>query len=102
MNKGQDSAGLLPSAGGFDIDLTIAIWRPRRPVQPRAPPRAAGRSPPAPPGAAAAAAAFIAVHSASASGQVTDTFYGRIVTATQRMRFYWARKSNPERRNSVV
>lgn len=35
------------------------------------------------------------MHLVQASGQVTDSFYGRNVTATQRMRFYWARKSKP-------
>lgn len=40
-------------------------------------------------------AAFKAMCLVQASGRVTDSFYGRNVTATQRMRFYWARKSKP-------
>lgn len=54
-----------------------------------------GRSTPGVKTSGRTSAAFIVRHLVQASGQVTDSFYGRNVTATQRMRFYWARKSKP-------
>lgn len=113
MNKGQDffSPELFP--GGFDIDLKIAILWQSIPQTPAARPPArrpaaeesSGHSPPdVVTSGANLCCLYRGVFRRDWEYKSRTLFYGHIVTATQRMRFYWARKSKspPEKLHGLA